>query len=64
MNRTVGAGRFFVPIRTFLKAPLRIVQKFTAGLTQTVPITVMVGGAIYANHLVHGQAFTGQAFLD
>ena len=64
VNGTVGAGRFLVPIRTFSKAQLRIIQKFTARLTQTVPIIVMVGGAINANHLAHGQAFTGQAFFD
>jgi hypothetical protein len=39
-------------------------EKFTTLFTQAVHITVMMGGAINANHLAHGQAFTGQAFFE
>ena len=53
-----------VPIRAFSKAPLGVMQKFMTLFAQVVPATVMVGGAINANHFGHGQAFTGQAFFE
>ena len=54
VNRTVGASWLVFSIETFLQPHLSIVLKFPTRCTQDVPGTVMVSGAIDADHLAHG----------
>ncbi len=63
VNRTVGASWLVFSIGTFLQPQLSIILKFPARYAQDIPGTVMVSGAIHADHLAHGYPFTGKAFL-
>jgi len=63
MHRAVRARRFVLSVGTFQQTPLRVIQKRLALSTQGVPGIVVVSRAVDANHLGHGQVFTGNAFL-
>ncbi len=54
VNRTVGASWLVFSIGTFLQPHLSIVSKFPTRCAQDVPGTVMVSGAIDADHFGHG----------
>ncbi len=54
VNRAVGASWLVFSIGTFLQPYLSIILKFLTRCAQDVPGTVMVSGAIDADHLAHG----------
>ncbi len=54
VNRAVGACWLVFSIGTFLQPQLSIILKFPTRCAQDVPGTVMVSGAIDADHLAHG----------
>ncbi len=54
VNRAVGASWLVFSIWTFLQPHLSIILKYPTRCAQDVPGTVMVSGAIDADHLAHG----------
>lgn len=63
VNRAVGAGRLVFPVRTLFEPQLGIVEELLARVAQHIARDIVMSGAIHADHLAHGQALAGEAFL-
>jgi len=63
VHGAVGAGRFVVAVRTFVQPHISIVQKLLTRGAQDISGTVVVSGAIDADHLCHGQPLAGNVFF-
>jgi len=62
VNGAVRACRLVVPVRAFVEPHINIVHKVPTCCTQNATGSVMVIGAIDADHLCDGQSFTSKVF--
>lgn len=63
VHGTVGTGRLVIAVGAFVEAHIGVFQELPAVRAQLVPWTIVVRGAVDADHPGHGQPLSGEMFL-